>query len=159
MGVKPQSDAKKAAVLSILAQYLTGEECQTQRFASFEWGPSNKAAQASEAVQSNPSLAALAKQGEFGVPQGQIHGSWWDIAKVLGADAKAATGDADLQTALDEYKATIDGLFQMTEEQKKAWGVIGSICGTMWDTDFSMTEDPAGTYTSDVLDLKAGEEF
>ena len=50
MGVKPQSDAKKAAVLSLLAQYLTGEECQTQRFASFEWGPSNKAAQASEAV-------------------------------------------------------------------------------------------------------------
>ena len=159
MGVKPQSDAKRAAVLSQLAQYLTGEECQSQRYAQFQWGPSNKNAQASEAVQSNPSLAALAKQGEFGVPQGQIHGSWWDIAKVLGADAKAATSDADLQTALDEYKATIDGLFQMTEEQKKAWGVIGSICGTMWDTDFSMTEDPAGTYTSDVLDLKAGEEF
>ena len=159
MGVKPQSDAKRAAVLSQLAQYLTGEECQNQRYAQFQWGPSNKNAQASEAVQSNPSLAALAKQGEFGVPQGQIHGSWWDIAKVLGADAKAATSDADLQTALDEYKATIDGLFQMTEEQKKAWGVIGSICGTMWDTDFSMTEDPAGTYTSDVLDLKAGEEF
>ncbi|MBQ1232381.1 MAG: extracellular solute-binding protein, partial [Clostridia bacterium] len=59
MGVKPQSDAKKAAVLSLLAQYLTGEECQTQRFASFEWGPSNKAAQASEAVQANASLAAL----------------------------------------------------------------------------------------------------
>ena len=159
MGVKPQSDAKRAAVLSQLAQYLTGEECQNQRYAQFQWGPSNKNAQASEAVQSNPSLAALAKQGEFGVPQGQIHGSWWDIAKVLGADAKAATSDADLQTALDEYKATIDGLFQMTEEQKRAWGVIGSICGTMWDTDFSMTEDPAGTYTSDVLDLKAGEEF
>ena len=159
MGVKPQSDAKRAAVLSQLAQYLTGEECQNQRYAQFQWGPSNKNAQASEAVQSNPSLAALAKQGEYGVPQGQIHGAWWDIAKVLGADAKAATGDADLQTALDEYKATIDGLFQMTEEQKKAWGVIGSICGTNWDTDFSMTEDPAGTYTSDVLELKANEEF
>ncbi|MBP3378418.1 MAG: extracellular solute-binding protein [Clostridia bacterium] len=36
MGVKPQTDAKKAAVLSLLAQYLTGEECQNQRFASFE---------------------------------------------------------------------------------------------------------------------------
>ncbi len=159
MGVKPQTDAKKAAVLSLLAQYLTGEECQNQRYTQFQWGPSNKNAQASEAVQSNPSLAALAKQGEYGVPQGQIHGSWWDIAKVLGADAKAAANDADLQTALDEYKATIDGLFQMTEEQKNAWGVIGGICGTNWDTDFSMTEDPKGTYTSDVLELKAGEEF
>ena len=159
MGVKPQTDAKKAAVLSLLAQYLTGEECQLERYEQFQWGPSNKAAQASEAVQANPSLAALAKQGEFGVPQGQIHGSWWDIAKVLGADAKAAASDADLQTALDEYKATIDGLFQMTDEQKNAWGVIGNICGTNWDTDFPMTEEPAGTYTSDVLELKAGEEF
>jgi len=159
MGVKPQTDPKKGAVLSLLAQYLTGEECQKQRYEQFQWGPSNKAVQASDAVQANPSLAALAKQGEFGVPQGQIHGSWWDIAKVLGADAKAAASDADLQTALDEYKTTIDGLFQMTDEQKKAWGVIGGICGTSWDTDFPMTEEPAGTYTSEVLELKAGEEF
>ena len=159
MGVKPQTDAKKGAVLSLLAQYLTNEECQTQRYEQFQWGPSNKNAQASESVQSNISLAALAKQGEYGIPQGQIHGSWWDIAKVLGADAKAATDDAALQAALDSYKATIDGLFEMTEEQKNAWGVIGNICGTNWDTDFAMTEEPAGTYTSDVLELKAGEEF
>ena len=159
MGVKPNTDAKKQAVLSLLAQYLTGEKCQTQRYEQFQWGPSNKNAQSSEAVQSNVSLAALAKQGEYGIPQGQIHGSWWDIAKVLGADAKAATSDAELQAALDSYKATIDGLFQMTEEQKNAWGVIGNICSTNWDTDFPMTEDPAGTYTSEVLELKAGDEF
>ena len=36
-----------------------------------------------------------AKQGEYGIPQGQIHGSWWDIAKVLGAEAKAAADDAE----------------------------------------------------------------
>ena len=159
MGVKPQSDAKKAAVLSKLAQYLTGEECQNQRFANFQWGPSNKAAQASEAVQANISLAALAKQGEYGVPQGQIHGSWWDIAKVLGADAKAAASDADLQTALNEYKAAIDGLLTMTDEQKNAWGVIGAICGTNWDTDFPMTKVNDTTYESAVLELKAGQEF
>ncbi len=159
MGVKPQSDAKKAAVLSLLAQYLTGEECQKARFESFEWGPSNKNAQASDAVQANTSLAALAKQNEYGQPQGQIHGAWWDIAKVLGADAKAAASEADLQTALDNYQAAIDGLFQMTEEQKNAWGVIGGICGTNWDTDFAMTEGPDGTYTSEALELHAGEEL
>ncbi len=159
MGVKPQTDTKKAAVLSLLAQYLTGEECQNQRFASFEWGPSNLKAQASEAVQSNASLAALALQNAYGQPQGQIHGSWWDIAKVLGADAKAAKSDADLKAALDAYQSTIDGLFQMTEEQKNAWGVIGGICGTSWDVDFAMTEVEPGTYVSDVLELKAGEEF
>ncbi len=159
MGVKPQTDAKKAAVLSLLAQYLTGEECQNQRFASFEWGPSNLKAQASEAVQANESLAALALQNAYGQPQGQIHGAWWDIAKVLGADAKAAKSDADLKTALEEYHTTIDALFDMTEEQKNAWGVIGGICGTSWDVDFAMTEVEPGTYVSDVLALKAGEEF
>lgn len=159
MGVKPQTDSKRAAVLSKLAQYLTGKECQSQRFESFEWGPSNKEAQASEKVQSNISLAALAKQGEFGVPQGQIHGSWWDIAKVLGAEAKAAQSEDDLKTALTEYKAAIDGLFQMTDEQKNAWSVIGNICNTNWDTDIAMTEGPDGTFTSDVLELKAGQEF
>ena len=159
MGVKPQSDEKKAAVLALLAQYLTSEECQLQRYEQFQWGPSNIAAQSSEAVQANTSLAALAKQNAYGQPQGQIHGSWWDIAKVLGADAKAATSDADLQAALDNYKTTIDALFTMTDEQKNAWGVIGGICNTSWDVDFPMTEGPDGTYTSEVLELKAGEEF
>ncbi len=159
MGVKPQSDAKKAAVLSLLAQWLTNEECQMERYETYQWGPSNLNAQASEAVQANESLAALAKQNAYGMPQGQIHGSWWDIAKLLGADAKAATSEDDLKAALESYQTTIDGLFQMTEEQKNAWSVIGSICGTSWDTDFPMTEDPAGTYTSEVLELKAGEEY
>ena len=159
MGVKPQTDPKKAAVLSLLAQYLTGEECQAQRYELFQWGPSNKNVQASEAVQANPSLAALAKQGEYGVPQGQIHGAWWDIAKVLGADAKAATSEADLSAALASYEATIADLFKLTPEQKRAWTVIGSVGGTSWDTDFTMTEGPDGTWTSVPIEMKAGEEF
>ena len=159
MGVKPQTDAKKAIVLSLLAQYLTNEECQMKRYELYQWGPSNLNAQASEAVQANASLAALAKQNGFGQPQGQIHGSWWDIAKVLGAEAKNAADDAALQAALDNYKATIEGLFSMTEEQKNAWSVIGGICGTSWDTDFAMTDNGDGTYTSDPLELKAGEEL
>jgi len=159
MGVKPQADAQKAAVLSQLAQWLTNEECQNQRYAQYQWGPSNLNAQASEAVQSNVSLAALAKQNNYGQPQGQIHGSWWDIAKLLGADAKAATSDADLQAALDGYVAAINGVLSMSEEAKNAWGVIGNICNTNWDTDFAMTEVSAGVYESNPLELKAGEEF
>ena len=159
MGVKPQTDAKRAAVLSLLAQYLTGKECQQQRFESFEWGPSNKEVQASEAVQQNISLAALAKQNNYATPQGQIGGSWWDIAKVLGADAKAATSEADLQTALDNYDAAIDSWLQIPPEKRYAWTVIGSVGGTSWDTDFTMTEDPAGTWTSVAINMTAGEEF
>ena len=159
MGVKPQADAKKAAALSQLAQYLTNEQCQLERYDLVQWGPSNKAAQASEKVQANPSLAALAKQNEHGQPQGQIHGSWWDIAKLLGADAKAATSEQDLKDALKAYEETIHGVLEMTDEQKNAWGVIGGICGTSWDTDFPMTQQDDGSYLSDVLTLKAGEEF
>ena len=160
MGVKPQTDAKKAIVLSLLAQFLTNEECQMKRYELYQWGPSNLNAQASEAVQANASLAALAKQNAYGQPQGQIHGAWWDIAKILGADAKAATSEDDLKSALEEYQAAIDGLLTMTEEQKNAWSVIGGICGSSWDVDFPMTEtETAGTYLSEVLELKAGEEF
>ena len=159
MGVKPQTDTMKGVVLSLLAQFLTNEECQMKRYEGYQWGPSNLNAQASEAVQSNISLAALAKQNAYGQPQGQIHGSWWDIAKLLGAQAKAATSDEDLQAALNDYTAAIEGLFSMTEEEMNAWSVIGGICGTSWDTDFPMTEVEPGTYMSDVLELKAGEEF
>ena len=159
MGVKPQSDPYRAAVLALLAQFLTNEKCQMERYEQFQWGPSNKNAQASDAVQANLSLAALAKQNEHGQPQGQIHGAWWDIAKVLGADAKAAASDADLQAALDAYTAAINGVLSMTEDQKQAWGVIGNICGTSWDTDFPMTMVSEGVYESEPLELKAGEEF
>ena len=159
MGVKPQTDAKKGAVLSLLAQYLTGEQCQKERYEKFQWGPSNKNVQASADVQANISLAALAKQGEFGQPQGQIHGSWWDIAKVLGADAKNAKSEDDLKTALNSYKAAIDELFKLSPEQKRAWTVIGNVGNTNWDTDFEMTEGPDGTWTSVAIEMKAGNEF
>ena len=159
MGVKPQTDKKKAALLSLLAEYLTGEECQTQRFNTFEWGPSNIKAQQSEAVQANISLAAFAKQAAYGQPQGQIHGSWWDIAKVLGADAKNATSEADLVAALNAYDAAIDAVLNMSEDQKQAWSVIGDICDTSWDTDFPLTSVGEGVWESEVLELEAGKQF
>ncbi|MBE6566615.1 MAG: extracellular solute-binding protein [Ruminococcaceae bacterium] len=161
MGVKPQTDKKKAALLSLLAEYLTGEACQLQRAEAFQWGPSNLVAAQNEVVQSNVSLAAFAKQAanENCVPQGQIHGSWWDIAKVLGADAKNATSEADLVAALNAYDAAIDAVLNMTEDQKQAWSVIGSICGTSWDTDFPLTSVGEGVWESEVLELEAGAEF
>jgi len=159
IGVKPQADSKKALVLSLLAEFLTNETCQLQRYELAQWGPSNLAAQQNEAVKANASLAALALQSQYAIPQGNIHGSWWDIAKVLGAEAKAATGIADLEKALDNYDAAIAPLFEMTDEERNAWSVIGSICGTNWDTDFPMTEQSTGTFVSEALDLKANEEF
>ena len=159
MGVKPQTDAKRQAVLSKLAQYLTGEECQTEHYEEFEWGPSNVAAAATDAVKANLSLTAFHKQAEFAVIQGQIHGAWWDIAKVLGADAKNATSDDDLRAALQTYEDAINALLAMTDEQKQAWSVIGNICDTSWDTDFPLNSVSDGVWETDVLALKAGTYF
>ena len=158
MGIKPQDDAKKTAVLHKLAQYLTSAECQLERFDLVGWGPSNLEAQKSDAVQANPALSALAAQSAYATPQGQIHGSWWDIAKLLGVVAETATTDEELQKGLDDYKASIDGLFTMDEATMKAFTLIGSFGGYNWDTDVEMTEDPAGTWTATV-EFKAGDEF
>ena len=159
IGVKPQTDQKKALLLSLLAQYLTGAECQTQRFESFQWGPSNLAAQQSDAVQANKSLAALAAQSNYAQPQGNIDGSWWDIAKVLGAKAKAATTDAELQAALDAYDEAIDGVLSMDEAALMQWAIIGGVKGTNWDTDIALHEVSTGVWESDAIALNAGEQF
>ncbi len=158
MGVKPQDDAVKTAVLHKLAQYLTSAECQLQRYELVGWGPSNLEAQQSDEVQADPALAALAAQNEFATPQGQIHGSWWDIAKLLGNVAEDSTTDEELQAGLDSYKASIDELFTIDEATANAFTLIGSFGGYNWDTDVAMTEDPAGTWTATV-DFKAGDEF
>ena len=107
LGVKPQADEKKAAVLSLLAQYLTGAECQEQRAEAFEWCPSNLVAQQSSIVQSDPALAALALQTQYAVPQGPVHAYWWNIAATLGVAAKDATSVQDLKDSLAYYEAEI----------------------------------------------------
>ena len=159
MGVKPQADAVKGAALHKLAQYLTGEACQMERFNALSWGPANLVDQAAPEVQANPGLSALLLQGAYSRPQGQIHGSWWDIAKVIGDDVKAAEDEAGLQAALDNYYGKISALFNMTEEEKTAWSVIGAVNGTMWDTDFPMTEVEPGVFESEEMELHAGEEL
>lgn len=158
MGVKPQADATKGAVLQQLALYLTNAECSLERFESQGWGPANKEAVESEAVKADEALQAFNAQGPYSISQGNIHGSWWDIAKLLGTNAREAKTDADLQAGLDAYTASIQALFQMSEEEKNAFSLIGAFSGYNWDTDVPMTEDPAGTWTAEQ-EFKAGDEF
>ncbi len=160
LGVKPQVDAKKGAVLQKLALYLTGEACQNERFAQFGWGPSNLKAQATDAVKNDAALSALAAQSAYATPQGNIHGSWWDISKVYAVAAKEATTDADLQAALQAYQDSINGLFSMSDEVKNAFTVIGTVNGTNWDMDFEMESTTDGVWiTKEAYDLTAGTEF
>lgn len=162
MGVKPQQDAEKAAVASLIAQFLTGEACQQERFEKHGWGPSNKAVQATDAVKNDPALNALATQNEYAVPQGQYPGAWWDIGKAIGSAIRekgAAATDDDLKAILQSYSDQLAALLTVDPVEARKWAVIGAVAGTNWDTDLPMTEDPAGTWTSDALELHAGEEF
>ena len=158
LGVKPQSDATKQVAVHLLAQYLTSEKAQLERFNELAWGPANNAAANDPAVLANPGLAALLAQNQYAVPQGQIDGAWWDIAKVIGDEVKAAKSDDDLKAALQNYYDKISAIFTMSEEDKNAWGVIGAICGTNWDTDFPMTAD-GNLFKSEALELHAGDEL
>lgn len=160
MGIKPQDNAKMSAVLQKLALYLTGDVCQQQRFEQFGWGPSNNTVAESDAVKNDVTLSAFAAQAEFGTPQGNIWGGWWDIAKVVATGAKEATDDAGLQAVLTTYYNAIKSIMDLTPEQRKAYTVIGNVGGSSWDTDFEMVESPDGTWTSkDTFTLDTTSEF
>ncbi len=147
MGVKPQADAKRAAALNQLAQYLTGEACELERFNANGWGPSNIAAQGSDAVKAAPHLTALMAQNNYSRPQGNIHGSWWDIAKVIATSIKEGTA---IDEALNNYQTSMEALFTMSDDVLKAWTVVGTIGDSNWgEIDLPMTEQSDGTWKSD----------
>ena len=157
LGVKPQSDAKRAAAINQLAQYLTGEQAQLERCESNGWGPSNKAALESDLVKNAPQLTALWNQYEYSRPQGNIHGSWWDIAKVIATSLKEGMA---IETALANYQTSMEALFTMSDDVLNAWTVIGAIGGTSWDTDLHMTQQEDGTWKSDeAYEIADGVEF
>ncbi len=110
LGVKPQEEAGKLAVCNALAKYLTSEEVQNDRFAAVGWGPSNMAAQNSEAVKADPALAALAEQLAFTIPQGNYPGDYWTDATSLGDDVvstgvlSTASTDEDVMNALQTFQ-------------------------------------------------------
>ena len=164
----------KGAAIHKLAQYLTGEQGQMERFEALSWGPSNLADMASEAVQSNPGLVALAAQDPYATVQGQIHGSWWDIAKVITEDVKAATDEAGLQAALDNYQEKLASLFTLSDDVKNGWTIIGT-CNlddgffftdynnetrSNWTDDIPMVKGEDGIWKSEkAWPMEAGVEF
>lgn len=102
VGVNAHSE--NAGWAALLADWVTNESAQQQRFDERQIGPSNVAVLESDAVQSNVALAALAEQNEFGVVQfaGQ---NYWDPAATFGqmiAQGELSADDtAGIQAALD----------------------------------------------------------
>ena len=162
VGVKPHSDAKLNAACHQLAQYLTGEQAQVERFEAAGWGPSNIAAAKNEKVLANAVMGAIAQQAPYSVYQGNIPGNWWgNSAQVLGEALQKATNDDEIKAALVAYEESLGDYLKKEgeEELPDTWGVIGSFEGSGWATDFPMTEKEAGLWVSDPMPLKAGDEF
>ena len=82
-----------------LAEYLTSEKAQIERYNVLNYGPSNVNALADDTIASNLALQALNAQSEFAVSQ-MVLGGFWTPAEAFGAELEAhSTGD--LQTMLD----------------------------------------------------------
>ncbi len=165
LGVKPQTDGTKAICLTILAEYLSGTECQLQRLQNEElqWGPSNLEAQKSPVVQEIPGLVAYKEQLPFAKVQGTVSGKWWDIGNALGAGIGESDGsDAALKELLQNYEDQCRAVINMTSDEKEAWGVVGSFLDSEWSKDYAMNRVPEPGdifYYSDALELKAGNEL
>lgn len=83
-----------------LAEYLTGENAQIERYKVLNYGPSNVNALADETIASNLALQALSAQSEFAISQ-MVLGGFWTPAEAFGAELEAHS-TADLQTMLDQ---------------------------------------------------------
>ena len=83
-----------------LAEYLTNENSQIERYTVLNYGPSNVNALADETIASNLALQALSAQSEFAISQ-LVLGGFWTPAEAFGAELEAHS-TADLQTMLDQ---------------------------------------------------------
>lgn len=111
VGVKPQTDSDKLTFCHLVADYLTGEEMQAARFEANGWGPSNLKVQASDAVQSDIALAALADQLQYCPAQGQYPNAFWTLTEAFGTDVNSGiydnASDEELRKALSDLEAEI----------------------------------------------------
>ena len=157
LGVKPQTDPEREVVLHLLAEYLTDEANQLERYDAVGWGPSNIRALQSDALRSVVTLQALMEQNRYAIPQGVIHGAWWEIARTITNSLKWGS---DAQKALDNYDSYLKDAVNLDPNAKYAWSVIGGIANSMWTQDFPMVDMGDGIWiTESCFYMEAGTEF
>ena len=104
IGVKPQTDPKKVSVCKRIARYLSSRLCQTERFNTVNWGPTNVQVLESDAVKAQPGLAALRAQKPYSKPQRQCPSSWFSSVSSLASAISKDSTEAELWTALQSYR-------------------------------------------------------
>ena len=105
IGVNKSSKFPNASQL--LADYLSGEECQLERAEKLSWGPSNTNAAASEVVTSNPAISAILEQAPYTIPQVNIAATFWTPMGTLGNNLCKEDAKYDTATLTDLLNKTI----------------------------------------------------
>lgn len=105
VGVNPHS--ANVGVAMMLADYITNEDNQAKRFNDRQLGPSNIAANESEAVQSAPAIAALAEQSDYATLQ-RVGANYWSSAESLGEIL--ASGDTQGKTTQQLVDDAVAGI-------------------------------------------------
>ncbi len=112
IGVNATTQYPMAAQL--LADYLSGEECQKQRAEQISWGPSNTVVAESDVVKNNAAVTAILDQSQYSVAQVNIADTFWTPMATLGDYLwKAEDGtyeEADLIEQLNKCLANIKDL-------------------------------------------------
>ena len=90
-----------------LAEWITSEDGQTERFVQRGQGPSNINAAASPEIAASPAIQAVIAQSEYGTLQ-RVGNSYWAPIQEFGESMAAGTiSEAGLQKKLDEMVADI----------------------------------------------------
>ena len=105
VGVNPHS--ANVGVAMMLADFITNEDNQIKRFNDRKLGPSNINANATEAVQSAPAIAALAAQSDYATLQ-RVGANYWDSAASLGEIL--ASGDTQGKTTQQLIDDAVAGI-------------------------------------------------
>lgn len=96
-----------------LAEFLTNEESQTERFKARGEGPSNINAANSPEVKASPAIRALGEQAAFGYLQ-NVGGAYWQPMYVFGTTLASGNKDGtELQKLLD---ILVSGIISVPEE-------------------------------------------
>ena len=108
VGINSLTSPENAPAAFDLADFLTNENSQVERFKDRGYGPSNIKAIANPAVKDD-SLDALAAQNVFAQLQNDVLGDYWAPAEAFGATMEAKDYSKSLQDQLNDMVSQITG--------------------------------------------------
>lgn len=155
LGIRPQTDNRKAEILTELAKYLTSGACQMERYLRFySVVPSNLAALELIGAE-EPLIAAMVAQSQYAVPEmlPQVM-DWWDAASDI---IRNFQNDHTAEMALMRYGQWLE---DMKDPPKGNWSVFGDMPESLHCVDIDMIEQEDGTWrTKEAVYIRQNDSF